>query len=216
MIEIPVVDSAGKKVGSEQLDPKLLGGSVRYALLKQAVVAYRANRRQGTVATRSRGMVQGSSRKLYRQKGTGRARAGNARTPVRRGGGHTFAKVQRDFSKALPRQMRRLARNSAILAKAISGSALILSDLAFDEPKTRKLAGILKAVDAERGALMALTSIDPNLLKSGRNIAGVGIKSVWEVNAYEILRHRKLIFTPESFKALVDDPMTAGNPEARQ
>lgn len=214
MIEIPILDSAGKKVGTESLDPALLGGRVRYELLKQAIVAYRAGRRQGTVATRSRGMVQGSTRKLYRQKGTGRARAGNARTPVRRGGGRAFAKVPRDFSLKLPRQMRRLARNSAILAKASSGSAVILRGLEFDEPKTSKFAGILKAIKAERGALVAHLARDPNLWKSGRNIPSLAIKCMWEVNAYDVLRHRTLIFTPEAFKAFVADPMTAGYPAA--
>jgi large subunit ribosomal protein L4 len=136
MIEIPVLNPKGEKVGTEKLDPEQLGGKVRYDLLKQAVVTYRANARQGTVMTKSRGMVHGASRKLYRQKGTGRARAGNLRTPVRVGGGHAFAKINRDFSKKFSKKMRRLARNSAILAKAMAGTAMIVDGLKFDEPKT--------------------------------------------------------------------------------
>lgn len=212
MVEIPILNTEGKKVGSEKLDPELLGGRVRHDLLKQAVVAYRAGQRQGTVATRSRGMVHGSSRKLYRQKGTGRARAGNIRTPVRRGGGRTFAKVERDFSKGLPRQMRRLARNSAILAKALSGSTLILDGLKFDEPKTARFAAILKATEADAGCLLAVTTDDPNMRKSGRNIQNLDMRLIWDVNAYDVLRRRRLVFTPEAFKALVGDPMTAGRP----
>lgn len=205
MIEIPVLNTSGKQVGTESLDPKHLGSRVRFALLKQAVVAYRAGRRQGTVMTRSRGMVHGARRKLYRQKGTGRARAGTLRTPVRRGGGRAFAKINRDFSQKMNRKMRRLARNSAILAKSLSGSALILEGLKFDVPATGKMAKILKATDS-RGALIALDSRDPNLLKSGRNIPDLSLKLIEEVNAYDVLRARKLVFTPDAFKALLAEP----------
>ncbi len=211
MIEIPVLDTKGKRIGEEKLDPAILGGRVRLRLLKQAVVAYRANARQGTVATKSRGMVQGSSRKLYRQKGTGRARAGNARTPVRVGGGRAFAKVTRDFSQKMNRKMRRLARNSAILAKAKSGTAVILSGLKFDKPATGMMAGILKAADASKGALIAMDAANPNMQKSGRNIPALHMKLIHEVNAYDVLRARKLVFTPEAFAALVADPVKAGN-----
>ena len=211
MIEVPVLDTQGKKVGTETLDPELLGGRVRYDLLKQAVVAYRANQRRGTAATRSRGQVQGSSRKIYRQKGTGRARAGNIRTPLRRGGGRTFAKVSRDFSKKLNRKMRRLARNSAVLAKAQSGSAIILNGLKFDEPATGKMAKILKATGADRGALIAMESNDPILFKSGRNIQKLSMKMVQDLNAYDVLRFRTLVFTPQAFKVLLADPIRAGH-----
>ena len=215
MIEISVINTEGRQVGSEQLDPATLGGRVRYDLLKQAVVAYRASKRLGTVGTKSRGMVQGSSRKMYRQKGTGRARAGNIRTPVRVGGGRTFGKVTRDFSKKLPRKMRRLARDSAILAKARSGSAMILDGLKFSEPKTSKMAGILKATKTERGVLLAVASEDRNLLRSVRNIPKVEMKLVGDVNAYDVLRARHLLFTPEAFKAMSEKPVTAGrSPEA--
>ncbi len=202
MIEIPVYNMEGKQLGSEKLDPASLGGRVRTHLLKQAVVTYRANRRQGTVTTKSRGMVHGASRKLYRQKGTGRARAGNLRTPVRVGGGHTFAKINRDFTMKFSRQMRRMARNSAILAKAQSGTTLILQGLQFDAPKTAKLAAALEATKTERGALIAVACLEPNLAKSGRNIQRLAMKDVGTLNAYDVLRARHLIFTPEAFAAL--------------
>jgi large subunit ribosomal protein L4 len=215
MIEIPVLDTEGRQIGSEKLDPTSFGDRVRYDLLKQAVVAYRAGMRQGTAATKSRGQVQGSTRKLYRQKGTGRARAGNARTPLRVGGGRTFAKVHRDFSKKLPRKMRRLARNSAILAKAQSGSTLIVEGLAFEKPQTSKMAGILKATKTDRGALLTVAVADPNMLKSVQNIPRVQMKMVSDLNAYDVLRARHLLFTPEAFKALTTDPVTPGRtPEA--
>ncbi|HPF39237.1 MAG TPA: 50S ribosomal protein L4 [Phycisphaerae bacterium] len=202
MIEIPIIDAAGKQVGSERLDPELLGGRVRYSLLKQAVVAYRANLRVGTVQTKSRGDVHGASKKLYRQKGTGRARAGNLRTPVRVGGGHAFAKKNRDFSQKMNRKSRRLARDSAILAKALSGSAKILKDMAFDRPQTRKMVGLLAAADSGRSALITIGAPNDNLVKSGRNIPKVDIKLIADVNAYDVLRAKSLVFTPESFAAL--------------
>lgn len=206
MIEIPILDTKGEKVGARPLDPAVFGERVRYDLLKQAIVAYQSNQRQGTMATKSRAMVDGSSKKLYRQKGTGRARAGNLRTPVRVGGGRAFAKIPRDFSKKLPKQMRRLARNSAILAKAMSGAVVIVQGMQFDEPKTKKMAGILKAVNADRGALLAVGAPVPNLLKSLRNIPNVEMKPVTEVNAYDVLRRRSVIFTPEAFEALTASP----------
>ncbi|HUN80172.1 MAG TPA: 50S ribosomal protein L4 [Phycisphaerae bacterium] len=209
MIEIPVLNTKGEKIGSEKLDPALFGDRVRIDLLKQAVVTYRANQRQGTVATKNRSMVAGSTRKLYRQKGTGNARAGNIRTPVRKGGGRAFPKSTRDFSMKLPRQMRRLARNSAILAKARDGAAVILDGLKFSEPKTKELVLILKAVKVDRGALLATSNADPNLYKSGRNIPSLAMKLVADVNAYDVLRARNVVFTRDAFKTLIANPETA-------
>ncbi len=210
MIEIPVLNTKGEQVGSEMLDPAILGGRVRPELLKQAVVTYRANQRLGTHKTKTRAEVHGASRKLYRQKGTGRARAGNLRTPVRVGGGHAFAKVPRDYSKKLPKNMRRLARNSAILAKAESGEAIILKGLKMAGPKTKELVGILRATKNDSGALLAVTEMDSNLFLSGRNIPKFGIKAVWELNAYDVLRARRLVFTAEAFEAFTKNPEHAG------
>jgi len=212
MFEIPVLNTKGEKVGSESLDPAVLGGKIRYELLKQAVVVHRANLRVGTVKTKSRGMVAGSTRKLYRQKGTGRARSGPIRTPVKKGGGRAFAKINRDLSMAFPRHMRRLARNSAVLAKAKAGSAVILKGLAFSAPKTKEMAQVMKAIQAPKGALIATTGNEPNMVKSGRNIPNLRMKPVWEVSAYDVLRHPRLVFTPEAYQALMADPETAGRP----
>lgn len=212
MIEIPILNIKGEKVGSQKLDPEQLGGRVRFDLLKQAVVTYRANQRLGTVATRSRGMVHGASRKLYRQKGTGNARAGNLRTPVRVGGGHAFAKINRDFARKFSKKMRRLARNSAILAKALSGTAMIVDGLKFDAPKTSHMAKMLKATKSDRGALLAYAAADDHMLRSGRNIPHLGMKQVGEINAYEVLRARHLIFTPDAFAAFTKDPSGKARP----
>ncbi|MCK6454972.1 MAG: 50S ribosomal protein L4 [Phycisphaerae bacterium] len=203
MIEIPVVNMQGKRVGSETIDPAILGGAVRPQLLKQAIVAYRASQRQGTVRQKTRAEVHGAGRKLYRQKGTGRARMGNIRTPTRRGGGRAFPRRPNDFSMDLPRQMRRLARNSAVLAKLQAGAAVILDELKFDEPKTKKFFAVLQALDATKGCLLALPSNDPAIWRAGRNIPTLDLRAVTQLNAYEVLRRRKLVFVRDAFKSFV-------------
>lgn len=207
MIEIPVyrVDperGSAERIGAESLDPALLGGEVRPKLLKQAVVMYQGNARQNTSATKSRGMVEGSTRKLYRQKGTGNARMGAIRTNVRRGGGVTFAKGGQIFDRDLPKKMRRLARNNAILAKAQSGDVVIVDGLRFEKPRTKLFAAVLGAVGAQPSCVVALGDHDRNTHLSGRNIPRTDIKPVRELNAYDILRRRKLLFTREAFASL--------------
>ncbi len=199
MVSVPVFNPSGEKVGDETIDEALLGGRVNAALLKQAVVAYQANRRQGTVQTKSRGDVAGSTRKIYRQKGTGRARMGPVRTPQRKGGGMAFAKRPRDFRQALPTKMRRQARNQAVLAKIRSDDALIIDGLKVDAPKTAPFAKMLAALKADRGCVFATNGIDFPVYKSGRNIPRTEITDVAGLNAYQILSRRKLVFTREAF-----------------
>lgn len=204
MLSIPVYNETGEQVASEQIDEGLLGGRVNAALLKQAIVRYHANRRQGTVATKSRGDVEGSTRKIYRQKGTGRARMGPVRTPLRRGGGMAFAKRPHDMRKDMPKRMRQLANRQAVLAKIQSDSVLIVDGLKFEAPKTARFAALLKKVHAERGCVFATAGVDLPLYKSGRNIPRTEIRPVAELNAFDILSRRKLIFTREAFTAFRD------------
>lgn len=199
MLSVPVYNEKGEQLGSEQIDEALLGGEVNPQLLKQAVVMYHANQRQGTVSLRTRSEVAGASQKLYRQKGTGRARAGNLRTPVRVGGGRAFPKKPREYRKDMPRQMRRLARNQAVLAKIQADSALIVDGLALETPKTKRLAGLLGALKIDRGCVLATAGQDPVLYKSGRNIPRIEIMSVADLNAYAILSRPRLVFTREAF-----------------
>src|SRR6188768_543465 len=121
MIELPIYNMAGKQVDALAIDEARLGGEVRHALLKQAFVMFHANQRQGSARTKNRSRTEGSTRKLYKQKGTGNARAGNARTPIRKGGGVTFAKLRtrEDFRQDMPKKMRRLANRNALLAKLV-------------------------------------------------------------------------------------------------
>jgi large subunit ribosomal protein L4 len=199
MLSVPIYNPAGEKVGDESIDEALLGGEVNAALLKQAVVMYHANRRQGTAQTKSRGQVAGSTRKLYRQKGSGRARVGPVRSPQRRGGGMAFAKRPRDFRQAMPTKMRRLARNQAVLAKIQSDEVLIIDGLKLEAPQTAPFAKMLTAVHADRGCVFATNGIDALVYKSGRNIPRTDITDVAGLNAYQILARRKLVFTREAF-----------------
>jgi large subunit ribosomal protein L4 len=203
MVDVPVYNESGDQIETVAVDEAQLGGRVRPALLKQAVVMYLANRRQGAAATKSRGMVVGSTRKLYRQKGTGNARVGSGRTNIRRGGGMAFAKRPRDFRQTMPKKMRRLARNSAILAKILSGDLLLLDELKYEEPKTKRFATMLRQLKANRGCVLALAEPQECVYKSARNIPKTDILQMAQLNAYEILRRNRLLMTKDSFERLL-------------
>ena len=204
MIDLPVYDRQGNEVDRIKIDEALLGGKVRLPLLKQALVMYQANKRQGTACNKSRGMVTGSTAKLFRQKGTGRARVGNARTVIRKGGGVAFAKQPRDFRQHMPKKQRCLARNSAVLAKMQSNDALVIDELRFAEPKTREFAGILGNLKIDRSCLVATEQYDTNVHKSLRNIPRTDVLVIDQLNAGDICRHRKLLLTRRALEMLIE------------
>ncbi len=211
MIKLAVYNTDGQEVESLKVDEAVLGGSVRYSLLKQAVVMYHANKRVGTAATKSRSMVAGSSKKLFRQKGTGNARVGNIRTGKRKGGGATFAKTNRDFSKSMPKKQRRLARDSAILAKLLRSDVVVVDGLNFDKPKTKDFVGILGNLKIDRSCLVTVSSENVNLYKSANNIPKVVVMPVSELNAGDICRHRKMLFTKEAFLYVLNKEQAVEN-----
>ncbi len=204
MIDLAVYNTDGQEVESLKVDEAVFGGSVRYPLLKQAIVMYHANKRVGTAANKGRSMVAGSSRKLFRQKGTGNARVGNIRTGKRVGGGVTFAKSLRDFGKRMPKKQRRLARDSAILAKLLSNNVVVVDGLNFEKPKTKDFIGILNNLKIERSCLVTISSEDVNLYKSANNIPKVAVIPVDELNAGDICNYRKMLFTKEAFLAVLN------------
>ena len=205
MIDVAVYNREGKELESLQVDENVFGGKVRISLLKQAIVMYHANKRVGTAATKSRGMVQGSTRKLFRQKGTGNARVGNARTGKRVGGGVTFAKVARDFSKDMPKKQRRLAKDSAILNKLKSGSVVVVDELSFDAPKTKDFTKILDNLKIDRSCLVAVEARDDNLYKSARNVPKVIVSVVADLNAGDICNKQKMLITKDAFMSLINN-----------
>jgi large subunit ribosomal protein L4 len=204
MIELAVHNREGKEVDQMKIDEALFGGKIRPALLKQALVMYHANRRQGSAFTRNRSLVAGSTAKLYRQKGTGRARMGANRTVIRRGGGVAFGKLPRSFRQRMPKKQRRLARNAAILAKLSSSDAVVIDELAFERPKTKEFAEILGNLNIDRSCLVTTEKYDPNVYKSLRNIPQVAMLEVTQLNAGDILRRRKLLFTRAALESLLN------------
>ncbi|MHC4573550.1 MAG: 50S ribosomal protein L4 [Planctomycetota bacterium] len=210
MIDLAVYNGDGQEVESLTVDESVFGGSVRYPLLKQAIVMYQANKRVGTAATKGRSEVAGSSRKVFRQKGTGRARIGNIRTGKRVGGGATFAKAARDFSKRMPKKQKRLATDSAILAKLLSNNVVVVDELKFERPQTRDFTVVLNNLKIERSCLVTIGSVDPNLYKSARNIPKIAVIPVAELNAGDICSHRKILFTKEAFLSLLNKDEASG------
>jgi len=215
MLAVPVFNMKGKRTGEVEVDPTSLGGRVRPQLIKQAVVAYLDHQRQRNARTKGRADVAGSTRKLYRQKGTGNARAGMIRTPVRRGGGRTFAKRVPGHTKELPKKMRRLARDNAVLAKIQANEVMIVDDLQCSEPKTRVFANMLSALEIKRGCVLALHAPDANTYRSGRNIPNTDIRIVDELNAYEVLRRPRVIFTKPAFERLTSGSLPGGSASAK-
>ena len=208
MIDVKVYNREGKELESLQVDEAVFGSEVRLPLLKQAIVMYHANKRVGTAATKSRGMVDGSTRKIYKQKGTGNARMGSVRSPVRVGGGVTFAKVARDFGKDMPKKQRRLACDSALLAKLQNGGVVVIDELKFDAPKTAEFARVLGNLNIDRSCLVTIGQQDDNIYKSARNIPKVDVVVTTDLNAGDICNKQKVLFTKDAFVALLDKKKT--------
>jgi len=202
MLSVPVFTMKGEPKGEVQIDPAVLGGRVRPALIKQAVVAYLDHQRLWSARTKGKSDTEGSTRKLYRQKGTGNARMGQIRTPLRRGGGRTFAKRRPGATKEFPKKMRRMARDSAILAKIRAQDAIVVEDCAFPAPRTKTFASMLAALAANNGCVFALDRADSNVYLSGRNIPRTDVRVLDELNAYDVLRRRRLVFTRPAFERL--------------
>ena len=203
MIEVPVYNQTGQKVDTLEVDEGKLGGEVRKNLLKQALVMYHANQRQGTVRTLARGEVAGSTRKMFRQKGTGNARTGGIRNPIKKGGGHAKQKRPKDWRQAMPKKARRLARNSAILSKIQSNDIRVIDQIALDQPKTKLMAGVFKALGIDRSCLFALPGRDENLERSARNIDRTTLTTVDQLNAWDILQNRTLLLTRAGMEKLL-------------
>lgn len=259
VVSLPIYDRSGNQVGTYKIDPAELAPRISKQLLHDAVVMYQRNRRQGTVQTRGRGDVAGTTRKMYRQKGTGRARAGSRRTNIRRGGGHTFAKRPMDWSYRLPKKALRLATRMALAARIMDQEVTLLDQLTLERPRTAEVATILKAIAEKTRELSCLTArlarrraalrraqrqaqtqaqtqsespveptpspeqirvpildglkyysnallivvpeYDGNIYRSIRNLPGVSVLPVHELNALEILRPRRLLMTRAALDA---------------
>lgn len=196
MVTIPVYNRDGQQIDTYEIDPAELAPRISKQLLHDAIVMYRANLRLGTAKCKSRSEVVGSTRKLYRQKGTGRARAGMRRTPIRRGGGRAHPKRPQDWSYRLPKKALRLATRMALASRIADNEVVLIDELKFDAPKTRDAAAILGKLGlAGMRVLVALDGYDPVTYKSLRNIDKIETMPVSDINAYEILRPKRILMT---------------------
>src|SRR5262249_38447669 len=203
MLNLPVYNRQGETVGSVEVDPAEFGGTVNKQLLHDVVVMYLANQRAGTHSTLRRGEVAGSTKKLFRQKGTGNARVGPRRTNKRRGGGTAKGPKPRDYEYHLPKKAVRAATRMALLSKFQDQEAVVLDELSFPEIKTKQMVGILKALNLYKTTcLLGTAGPDTNVYKSARNIPGVIVTPTTQFNAYTVLRQKKLVLTRAALEEL--------------
>ncbi|MDX2116415.1 MAG: 50S ribosomal protein L4 [Planctomycetota bacterium] len=207
-MQVPVFNMQGKQVSTIEIDASALGGEVNPALIKQAYVMYHANLRQGSARTKSRGMVEGSTRKLFKQKHTGNARMGPARTPMRRGGGHAFAKTRtrEAYHLDMPIKMRRRANRNALLAKLLDNEVKVIDGLKLAEPRTRAFKDLLEAVGINRSCLVALPEDNTNARLSARNLDGVTVCNSRQLTCFEMLNHRYMVIAREDLEAWIAGP----------
>ncbi|NLW45517.1 MAG: 50S ribosomal protein L4 [Syntrophomonadaceae bacterium] len=198
MPKVAVYNMAGAQVGEMELSDSVFGIEPNRAVVHQVVKAQLANRRVGTASTKTRGMVRGGGRKPWRQKGTGRARAGSRRSPLWRGGGTVFGPHPRDYSIKLPKKVRRLALKSVLSDKVNNGEIVVLEALSFEEPKTKRIIEVLNALNVFGKALVVTADGDINVTKSARNIPGVKPLRADFINVYDLLAYDKLVITKDA------------------
>jgi len=199
-VQVPVYNLAGETVRQIEISDHVFAAPFNEAVVHQVMVSQQANARQGTASTKTRSEVAGSSKKLYRQKGTGYARAGSKKSPLRRGGGITFGPKPRDYRQEIPRKMRRMALRCVLSAKAGDGELKVLEEWDFTEPKTKKMVEVLSALGAGSSALIVTPEPEEYVIKSARNLKRIKTTPVNVLNMLDILSHRILLMTEEAVR----------------
>jgi len=194
-MQVPVLNLSGEVVDHIEVSEWVFGVPLNEAVIHQVMVAQQANARQGTASTKTRSEVSGSTRKMYRQKGTGYARAGSIRSPLRRGGGILFGPKPRSYRQAIPKKMRRLALRSVLSAKLRDEELIILEQLKLEQPKTREMARILSALGVDGSALVVTAEPEENVVKSARNLPGIQTMPASLLNVVDILSRKMLVMT---------------------
>lgn len=202
MTDIAVKDRNANVVETLALPDHLFGKYVNHQLLRDVVAMYEANRRLGTASTKTLSEVAGSGRKPWRQKGTGRARAGTAKSPLWRGGGVTFGPKPRDYSYSMPRKALRKALACALLAKVRGSQLHLIDSLEFDEPKTKEMAKVLSNLKLEGSVTVVVGPSGKNVHMSVRNIPKVQVRRAGDLNARDVLLPKNLLVTKEAFEVL--------------
>ncbi len=194
-MQVPVYNINGEEVEKIDISDHVFGTPFNMAVVHQVMLAQRANARQGTASTKTRGEVIGSNRKLYRQKGTGNARAGDIKSPLRRGGGIIFGPKPRNYRQSLPKKIRRLALRCVLSDKVRQGEMVILDQLELEQPRTKDMVNILIALKADSSSLVVTDKPNENVIKSARNIPGIKIMPANLLNVIDLLSHKKIIIT---------------------
>ncbi len=194
-VKLPVYNLKGEVVRQIEINDDVFAVPFNQPVVHQALLRQRANARQGTASAKTRSEVIGSQRKLFRQKGTGNARAGSSKSPLRRGGGVTFGPRPRDYRQAMPKKMRRLAIRCLLSAKAESGELKILDELKMTEAKAREMAAILKALGVASSTLIATEKVEEKVVKSARNLSKVKTTPANQLNVVDLLTYDTLLMT---------------------
>lgn len=198
MPKVALYNIKGEQVGEIELKDEVFGVAVNESVMHDAVVNQLANKRLGTQSAKTRAEVSGGGRKPFKQKGTGRARAGSSRSPLWRSGGIIFAPKPRSYSYAIPKKVRRLALRSALSSKVQKGNIIVLDQLAMAEPKTKEFADVLNSLKVTKKALVVTAEADTAVVRSARNIPGVTPTHADTLNVYDVLAHEKLIITRDA------------------
>jgi large subunit ribosomal protein L4 len=199
-VQISVYNNAGQEIDKIDINEAIFGVEPNEAVVHQALVRQLANSRQGTADTKTRREVSGSSRKLYRQKHTGMARAGNRRSPLRRGGGVIFGPHPRSYRQAMPKKMRRLAIRSILSSKVAGEGLKVIDTFGLEEPKTKQIAQVLQALGIKAPALLVTADIDMTVFKSARNIAKVKTLPADMLNVVDLISHNTLLMTVDAVR----------------
>jgi large subunit ribosomal protein L4 len=203
MPEIEIKDRDNKTVEKINLREDLFGGQANRGILHQVVVNFLANQRQGTHSTKTKGFVSGGGKKPYRQKHTGRARAGSNRSPLWRGGGTIFGPLPRDYSYSVPKKVKRRALMAALYEKLSGNEIVVVDSIPIEKPKTKEMISILKNLGLDKKSLLiVLPEFNDTVALSARNIPGVAITRAADLNTYDVISSNMLLVTREAFMKL--------------
>lgn len=200
MPKVNVYNMQGEQVEQIELDENIFGIEVSEHAVYEVVKNQLANKRQGTQSAKTRSEVRGGGRKPWRQKGTGRARAGSTRSPIWTGGGVTFAPKPRDYSYKTPKKIKRLAMKSALTSKVVENEIIVIDEFNIDSPKTKDMVNILNNISADKKALIVTLNPESNVIKSANNLPNVQTTIVSNLNVYELLKYNSLIITKEAVR----------------
>ncbi len=204
MARVQAFDTQGKDAGTVDLPEAVFGVTPHTAVMHEVLVAQLAAKRAGTHATKTRGEVAGSTRKIYRQKGTGRARHGSKKAPIFRGGGITFGPKPRDYAQDTPRKVRRLAVRSALSAKAKEGRVVVVEPLPLEAPRTRLVAELLDRLPVAGKTLLVTPTVDALLTRSAANLRGVTVRPATALSLRDVLAADYLVFTRPAVAAVAE------------